>query len=236
MNTDIFIRTYEGDAKWLRYCLRSLRKFASGFNETIIVCPEGSAHAIQPLAEEFGARFHTCKQLHPDDYVGQQATKMLADTWCNSEFICFVDSDVVFTRPASPADSFRDGKIWMLKTKYSTISCPWQPITESAVGFAVQFEYMRRFPLTYPTRLLPMVRCHIEATHGVPFAQFIRSIPGRCLSEFNVLGALADNLALEEFLWMDTATCALPEAFSKQFWSWGGVTLDIVKQIEETLK
>lgn len=233
---DLFIRTYSGDAQWLPYCLRSIKKYCSGFSDLIIVTPESSRSVIEPIALEFGAKFFVCPQLNTDDYVGQQATKMMADTWCTSDAICFVDSDVIFCKKITPETIISDaGCIRTIKTSYSTIECPWQSITENAVGFPVEFEYMRRMPLTYNRDLLVFTRNHIEKTHGRTFQQFIKEVPGRNLSEFNILGAIADKFMPEKFSFIDSNKDPLPELYAKQFWSWGGVSDEIKQQIEEIL-
>ena len=232
---DLFIRTYAGDAQWLPYCLRSIKKYCSGFSNLIVVTPSESEAAIRPIASKFGTDFHICPKMNVDDYVGQQGTKMLADTWCKSDAICYVDSDVIFIRDTTPKFILTEsGSISMIKTAYSTIECPWQSITENAVGFPVEFEYMRRMPLTYNRDLLEFTRNHIEKTHGRTFQQFIEEVPGRHLSEFNILGAIADKFMPEKFNFTDSSIDPLPELYAKQFWSWGGVSAD-VKQIEEIL-
>lgn len=233
---DIFIRTYAGDAQWLPYCLRSIHKFCSGFSNLIIVTPESSKSVIKPIASEFGADFFVCDQLNIDDYVGQQGTKMLADTWCKSDSICFVDSDVIFIRDTTPNLIISDsGCIDMIKTAYNTIECPWQSITEKAVGFPVEFEYMRRLPLTYNRDLLEFTRTHIEKTHGRTFHQFIAEVPGRELSEFNILGAIAEKFMPEKFNFINSSIDPLPELYIKQFWSWGGITEEVQETINNLL-
>jgi hypothetical protein len=233
---DIFIRTYAGDAEWLRYCLRSIVKFATGFHSTTVVCPVASHDVIHPIAAEFGCPYDACEQLNVDDYVGQQATKMLADKWCAADIVCFMDSDSVLVRPFTPESVVGpDGKVQLLKTRYDGIDLPWQEITEQVVGFPVAWEYMRRHPFAYPKELLPLVRQRIEEFQGMPFEQFIRSIPGRHFSEFNAIGAVADRLYPEMIDWVDTAEHALPEVYVKQFWSWGGLTPEIRAEIETIL-
>lgn len=236
MTTDIFIRTYAGDAAWLEYSLRAVQKFCTGFSNLAVVCPEDSSDTIRPLADRYGANFATCPKLHTDDYIGQQATKMHADKWSDAEAICFVDSDVIFLGPATPGDLIDNGKISMLKTAYNTIDTPWQGVTEAAVGFQVEWEYMRRFPLTFPRELLPASRRHIEQTHGKDFDHFIRDIRGRHFSEFNVLGALSERLMPGAIDWRDTAQGNLPPLLSKQFWSWGGLNEEIKNQLETLLQ
>lgn len=237
MTTSLFVRTYKGDAAWLRYCLRSLEKFATGFHQKVIVCPVDSHEVIQPLAAEFGWQYDVCEEVAPDGYLSQQFTKLAADKWCSGDAICFVDSDLCFTRPFSPECLVdEDGKIILLKTRYDTIECPWQPITESVVGFPVEWEMMRRFPLTYPRELLRMTRDHIELTHMVSLERFFQGIKGRELSEFNVLGAIAEKFMPERFRFVDTGVEELPPLYSLQRWSWGGITPEIAAETERILQ
>lgn len=238
MTSSLFIRTYDKDARWLRYCLRSLDKFASGFSQKVIVTPMDSHDAIHPLAVEFDWQYDCCELLAKDDYVGQQGTKMMADTWCSGDIICFIDSDLVFLRPFTPGCVVNEAwKIPILKTRYDTIECPWQSITENTVGFPVEWEYMRRFPLSYPRELFDLTRNHIERTHGIDFKDFMWKVKGRHLSEFNILGAIAEKFMPERFDMIDTNSGAeFPPLYAKQFWSWGGVTSDIEKEIETILQ
>lgn len=236
MTTDIFIRTYAKDAEWLRYCLRSIQKFCTGFRDLVVVCPEESAEAIRPLALEFLARFEICPRMHANDYVGQQATKMMADTWCRSDIICFMDSDTIFIKPFCPDNIAHNGRVRLLKTPYTEVETPWQELTARIVGFPVEFEYMRRHPLSYPTEFLPFARRHISETQGKSFEEFIRDIPGGRLSEFNALGAIADKLKPEMIEWLDTTGIELPELFVLQHWSHGGLTPEIKEQMEGILK
>ena len=172
-----------------------------------------------------------------DDYVGQQGTKMFADHWCSGEQICFIDSDLIFHSPFSPECLFdSEGRTLLLKTRYDKIESPWRGITEASVGFPVEWEYMRRFPMSYPSGLLAVARNRIEEVHGKTFENFIRDIPGRHFSEFNVLGAVAEKTMPDKFRFIDThGQDDLPPAYCIQFWSWGGITADIKSQIEEIL-
>lgn len=235
MTADIFIRTFARDVPWLRNCLRSIRRFGSGFNSVVIVTPPESHDAVYPLARDFGCAYDVCERMHHDDYIGQQGTKMNADRWCTADVISHVDSDVLFCEPFSPSMLIEGGKVKMLKTRYATLDTPWQRVTERVVGFPVEFEYMRRMPLSYPRELYPFARDHIAALHGVSFAKFIKDIPKRQLSEFNVLGAIAEKFMAERFEWIDTEQF-LPPGITKQYWSWGGITTAMASEIEITLQ
>lgn len=237
MTTDIFIRTYAGDAGWLAYCLRSVDRFTSGFSRIIVTCPEYSVPEIKPLAEKHGCEFYACEKMHDEDYVGQQATKLLADTWCDADNILHLDADTVFIRKTVPEDYARDGRLVILKTPYSLVgdACCWKEVTLSATGIPVEYEYMRRMPLVYPRALYGAAREVIEKHNGKTFREFIACIPGRHFSEFNVLGAVAEALHPEWFYFLDTTAGELPEPTVKQFWSWGNLSVAIQDEMERTL-
>jgi hypothetical protein len=52
MQTDIFIRTYGKDLEWLKYCLRSVAKYCSGFRQIVIVIPKKDFPLISHLTNE----------------------------------------------------------------------------------------------------------------------------------------------------------------------------------------
>ena len=37
MKTSIFIKSYKDDYKWLRYCLESIAKFVTGYEQIVVV-------------------------------------------------------------------------------------------------------------------------------------------------------------------------------------------------------
>ena len=226
MTYDIFYRTYYGDAAWLDYSLQSIHKFVTGYSSVVVTAPESSREIIEPIVLKHGFKFIVCDAIHADDYVGQQATKMYADLYTTSDIVVHVDSDLIFTQNVT-LQSFLNAegtKPLNLKTKYVDIVTPWKDITEHNVKFDVQYEYMRRIPLTYPREIYRNVRDHIEKVHGVTFYEFIRSITNREMSEFNIIGAVSEQYYPNCIEWQDThGTVPIPESFATQYWSWGGV-------------
>lgn len=226
MTYDIFYRTYSGDAAWLDYSLQSIHKFVTGYSSVVVTAPESSREIIERIVLKHGFKYIVCDAIHTDDYVGQQATKMYADLYTNSDIIVHVDSDVIFTKPVT-LQSFLNAegtKPLNLKSAYANIETPWKSITEASVKFEVHYEYMRRIPLAYPREIYKQIRDHIEKVHGVTFYEFIRSITNREMSEFNIIGAVSDQYYPNSIEWQDThGTIPIPESFATQYWSWGGV-------------
>lgn len=235
MTTSIFIRTYDKDAAWLRYSLKSIQKFCSGFLETVVTAPPASAHTIVDACAGYNVKFKPCDSL-PDDYLGQQLTKLNADKYCAGEFITHVDSDCVFTTPTRPEDLFDGNKPIFYFTPYSLIETPWQPITSKALKTTVSYEYMRRMPLTFPRASYQRFREYMRALHNKEIAHYIIEQPNKEFSEFNAIGAYCHQAETGSFTFVNTHENEIPPARLNQFWSWGGVTQEIQTQIEEVLK
>lgn len=234
MTHALFIRTYSKDLKWLVYCLRSIVKYARGWDELIITIPENELHLLN------GFGLTNCKVFGVksmiDDYVGQQITKLSAHNYTNADIVTFIDSDTLFTKITTPDDFKQEGKLVIYKTKYTSIDCPWQHITERAVGFPVEWEYMRRFPLSYYNSTLAGCEQHIKAIHNMDLRRFGNTRPYRALSEFNLLGAYAEKYQSNLYSFIDTEATTLPEARVRQFWSYGGINPEVESEINQILE
>ena len=58
------------------------------------------------------------------------------------------------------------------------------------------------------------------------------SVPNKEFSEFNVIGAIAEQHRAELYNILDTTIDPLPEKVAEQRWSWGGLTPEIRKELE----
>lgn len=226
MTTSIFIKTYKKDLKWLRYSLQSIEKYASGFSEIVIVADEDCKDS---LASNCTTHY---VPIHHNGYVQQQAIKLVADTYCTSDYILFVDSDCVFFRPFNPNTFIREGKPILLKTQYGNLGGGevWKSITESVVGWTVDFEYMRRLPLMYHRDTLKKFRDRFPN-----LLSKLNVMQTRDFSEFNAVGAFIDKEDPEGYDIVDTKDW-IPEAVARQFWSWGGISPEIKEEIERILE
>jgi hypothetical protein len=227
--TAIFIRSYRGDFPWLAYCLRSIQKFATGFSEIVIVIPD--TDNLDHLTAE---RVVKEKEVM-EGYMQQQSTKMLADTFTDADFICFVDSDCVFTEPVTPETFMTDGKVNWLHTPWSKIADGparvWRAVMQKCIGEDPPAEFMRRQPQIIPRWALQEFRGFIAEKHGVSLEHYIKTQPGRFFSEYNTIGFYLWLHHHEKIHWMDTEEY-LPPAVLIQKWSWGGLTPEIRAELE----
>jgi hypothetical protein len=235
MTIDIFIRTYDKDLEWLSYALKSIHKYVTGHRRIIIAIPQGQGHLLSHLTQETIIEVEDL----PDGYLGQQLTKMQAWRHTDADAVVFWDSDVVATRPIDVrGEYFKDGRIILYKTRYSSINgmsmppvCPWQPITAKAVGFVPEWEYMRRMPLVYWTNTLQMCEAVMEATHRTTLDRYLTAQPNRAFSEFNALGAFAETHNEPGYLFTDTESVDMPPCAVDQMWSWGLITDEVKSKL-----
>ncbi len=233
MTVDIFIRTYSKDIPWLTYALKSIHKYITGYRNIIVAIPMDQVRLLSHLSVEKVVGVHDLE----DGYLGQQLTKMQAYKMTDADAVVFWDSDVVATRPIDiPTEYFKDGKPIVYKTRYSSINangqaCPWQPITAKAVGFVPVWEYMRRMPLVYLTRTLALCEDYMERKHSRTLASYLHAQPHRAFSEFNALGAYAEENAADRYHFIDTESIDMPPCAVDQMWSWGKITDEVMEKM-----
>lgn len=235
MTTDIFIKTCRKDYEWLGYCLRSIQKYATGFRKVVVV--DDSEDSVPPVGKS--ERIIKIKN-HPKGYLYQQLIKLLADQYSDAEFITYMDSDTVFTKPVAPDDLIENFRkpIWPY-TPYVVLNTPetdnWRRITSAAAGYEVEYEFMRRHPITIPRWALCAYRVWFLNHHKKLIDNYIMSVDGNNFSEFNSIGAFLWGEHHDKIAWQNTET-NLGKVYVEQFWSHGGITPEIKAKLDKVLE
>ena len=220
----VFIRTYEGDLDWFKYCLASLHRNLTGWDEIVICIPEGQEHKLRGLVTD--EKVVTCP-VYADDYIGQQISKLQAHRHVRGELVLFVDSDLVFHPGAQVANYLQADKPVILKESYARLVArhpelnlrKWQDVVKLVCGTKPTHEYMRRAPQLFLASTLR----NLEAAFPGMEAHALRQ-PFRLFSEFNVLGYFAERNEPGRYVFIDLEKEALPASQATQHWSWGGIT------------
>ncbi len=217
--TSIITVAYDKDLEFLKYNLKSIGVFCKGYINNVIViddheqdCDE-TAKYLKSIDQEYYIDSKAKEIKH--GYVRQQWMKLFSDKYVadDANFILHIDSDSVFSAKHNPDVWFKNDKPIMLRTSYEKIFESvlklgreieglqrWQKLTSEAVGFDVDYEYMRGMPLVYPKRLFSEVRRHIARTHGCSLLNYLKDKP--TISEYNILGAYAYKYMRDEFYWI----------------------------------
>jgi len=223
MTTSIFCKTWRRDREYLRYMLRSLRKFARGFDEIVVVIPLIDAPHFD-FFDYCGARVIWTDE--PDNgrgYLSQQNQKLHADEYTDSDFIFYIDSDCFVTEEMTPEMFIPNGKPICLIRHWADAgeAQRWKPIVEKFLGFEMMFEGMLCLPYVIDRRALPLLRNHAQHTHRMDIGSYIMSQPGNDFSEFNALSAFSQKYCpyMYDFRIADVGRDGFPRILTQK-WSW----------------
>ncbi len=190
----ILIRTYDKDAEWLRYCLRSVKRYCEGFSDVVVSCAPSSQAVIAGVCAEEGVAPPKLSPEFASDYLGQQITKLHADRFVDAEHVMHVDADCVFFQTVRPEDFFEDGKPVLYMTAYDVLyrtgnPMLWQSITSIWLKRETDFDFMRRFPMVFPRAAYEGVRDFFRGIHGADMATAFKDRTDWHFSEFNFIGS-----------------------------------------------
>lgn len=204
---DVFIKSYAKDAPWLDWCLRSIRKFVSGLRGVQVISPD--AQTVVFPTPRYNQSWKVLPEYGNDHYLSQQVFKLYADTFTDSDWILFTDSDTIFTRPVTPETYLKQGKfVWMMtpmKEAHPDEQQAWRRVMRKFFGREPEYEFMRRHPFLLPRWLLADLREFCVKQHGVELKDYVMAQPYREFTEFNILGMYAYEYHRDRFEWLDTS-------------------------------
>lgn len=242
MTTEIFICTYVKDFSYLKYCLRSIAKSATGFaGLTILVPKEDHAGLVSLVAEVAAFKPLPCpvQLLAGDEWPGlgmvwHMNQIMHADQLCPAaDFIAHLDPDCVFTGPVTPETYIVAGKPILRFENFNFIGfrhpgvIRWQEATAKCLPFPVHYETMRCHPEVYHRALYAAARQQMEQKTGQPVPDYIRSQRNefpQTFCEFVTLGNVAMHLFREQYHLVEQFDDhTTPPNHLQQFWSHGAL-------------
>lgn len=231
MTVDLVIKSYPADYPWLAYALRSIHKFATGFNDILVLLPK--SHPL-PLTAEKVILLDV-----PENYRSQQVAKLNADRHTKADYILHFDSDMIFTKPVTPEFFFKDGKPTWIVTPFDDAAedekRAWLHVMVKCLREMPPYEFMRRCAVIAPRWIYAEFREFIQRVHKQPMESYVMNQPGNEFSEYNCLGFYAWLYHRDKFAWHNTATDGVPEWPFRQFWSYGGLKPAIRNEIEIAL-
>lgn len=216
--TDIFIKTYKGDAEYHKYCIESIRKFCKGFRQ-IVVVDDGDVPPPRP-------------------YIFQQKIKLYADAYTDADYIWVTDSDTLNNQHVTPESFMVDGKPVWIHTPWTPEMlaheglATWKRVMTEFFGEEPYSEKMRRQPFMFPRGVLKSLRKFCVAQHGVDLETYIMRAPA--FSEWNVLGEFCWRHHHDEFHWIDSSKDELPPLYCTQLWSHTPIA-DNMEKIQQIL-
>ena len=249
MKVSIHTVTFEGHFKYLTMALRSVVRFARGFDEHIIHCPARDQKALERVFYEVDQWTRDTGQSLPfprgarffDEWEGKGMLHhmlciMFADHSCAGDFILHMDSDHTFTSPVSPADYIRDGRADLVCAAFDWLVgkerdggrrvelgiLNWQNANLRALGVMDDLEFMRRAPQVHARQVYERAREDLKAHTGHDPAVFIRDQRNaypQTFAEFQCLGSVAYRKFNGLYNWHRQEQGQFPPGHVRQAWS-----------------
>src|SRR5689334_6680397 len=121
MNTSILILTHKKDFGYLKYCVRSINKFARNFHEVVLLFPDTDWGEFTDI---IGPEIMSQNEIKYIPLAGKEWPGrgmlwhmheiMHADKHCrDADFIGHMDSDSIFIEPVTPETFIKDGKPYL---------------------------------------------------------------------------------------------------------------------------
>lgn len=193
---EFLIVTFRRDIDFLKYCLRSIEKYATGFSGITLVVPESEKKYFAWVGDRAKLRYIA----EPDNkgMLAHEIAVCRADEHCpKADFVVHMDADCMLWRATTPSAFIPGGKCLMVYERYAAITNPnrhiWKRVVTKCAGFEPQFETMVRHPQVYPRALYPRVRKIVEDATGREFGEYVYSCENNFpqgFAEFPLLGAV----------------------------------------------
>lgn len=256
----ILIVTYWKDFPWLKYCLRSIEKFCSGFHGATIAVPN------KDLKEAFSLIYNTESPARwrlygydeiPGKGMLQHMVKMAeADLILPSttKYVLTCDADCIFRMPTTPEHYFWNDKPYYIWRSWASLTVEdprnpgskvvsdclqWKAPTDRQVGFDTEMFGMCMNTVVFPIDFFKKYRAHIESVHNRPFEEFMldgRNEFPQSNMDFTAMGAYAFRHMRDRWHWFDVAQPPYPEDRKRAYWSHGGITPQFLFDMQELLK
>ncbi len=196
----IFVVTHAKDVDFLRYCLLSIKKYATGFTGVTVAVP---IHELGAFA--WAGKLAVIIPFDQPEGKGMMAheiQKCRADEYCpDAEFVLHMDADCMMFRPTNPTAYIREGKALSVFEPYAIITNPnrhiWRKCVEAATGLVPDIDPMVRHPQVHPIGVYKATRQMVEDYTGKAFDEYVLGCRGEFpqgFAEFPTLSAVGAHL------------------------------------------
>lgn len=250
--TEVLIISCKRDLVWLIWTLRCMAKYLNHFQGVTVAHPNAEAEHFSPLLERFDIRLHGYHEIPGKGHIQHMAMMASADTFlpAATKYVLTCDSDGMFHTPSVPEHfAWSDKPYWIIRSWDSLITedphnpgskvisdnMQWRGPTAAQIGFDPGVFAMCMNIQLIPLDLLAAYRAHIESVQHRNFLEYMTAgrndfPPDRM--DFTAMGAYFFRHHHGRFHWFDVSTPPYPKDRKKAYWSHGGITAEIQKEIE----
>ena len=259
MQFTVVYKTYKNDLKWLRYSLLSLQKYVSDISEMIIYYHDECEKELNDMLETLNLtlKYRLIPVVYDmNGYLKQMVVKCMCFEDVNTEFIMYMDSDVIFSDNYTPKSVIEENKIkWFIQKRnehnYNVdFWLVWEKSVEKMTNDKMSVFYMsNEFPFILKRETIEKAYHKFIEIHGVDYNTFCKDLLD--LNNVKVNDSIVDNFLtmatiFEEFEYLGWYSSNFTDdyifteerdyqIFKKQFWSHGGLTEEIEVEIKKML-
>lgn len=262
----VIYKTYNNDLQWLYYSLLSIKKFVSGIKEIIIYCHDACLKKLVKLVNNVNLSnieyriIPVSYDFH--GYLKQMVVKSMCFNDINTKYIVILDSDNIINTSINFKDLIDpSGKIvWYYLDNIPKDSdvIVWKEAYETMTKTTQNVHYMENhFPFIFTKKSMKEAYNKFIEMHGIDYDTFCKrgcekynikiedSIAGskgrfsdmaKVFEEFEWLGYYCHNFSKDYIFRPVELKNKDKKSIIIQFWSHGGLTNDIKKQIETILQ
>jgi len=245
---DILIPTYHADFKWAEYCLKSVRKFATGFRNVIIVSdndghivPESITNVMPAtvLYKDMPKKMPP-KLAHRPGYLWQQVLKLQWMDYTDADAILILDSDEMLAAPITPSD-FRDAHgrwRWIYRSwEFAEGAKMWKAPTAEVLGFEPDYEAMCVAGFVFERNTTYKFIEYLKKLHGAATLwDVFFKYPMTLFSEYNAYGSYVNKVDGDKVYYrvINSDQQFVNHSFFKS-WSYGGLDVADKKRRDDIL-
>jgi hypothetical protein len=209
MKTSIITITYDRDLEYLKYNLQSIKKFCKGYHENIVVIDdhENDCKKTQEYLESIGQKYYINREAKfiKHGYIRQQYMGYYMDKYCSpdTEYVCCVDSDNIFTESHSPDVYFVDNLPVMGMQRWDQMpNTSFKKSTDNILKWTSENNFMRRMPLIYRIDLFSEIRAYLQNIHQLSIEYIFKDIDW--CAEYCIWGDYEYKFHKKKYYWIDT--------------------------------
>ncbi len=207
--TEILIVTFRRDIEFLRYCLKAIEKFASGFGNVTVAVPIHEKGLYDWMPSFVRTEFF--EEPAGKGMMAHEREILRADELCQgADIIVHLDADCILWEPTTPKDFMIDGNPVIVREAFAKIGNPnrhiWKKCVDAAIGWEPEFETMTRHPQVYRRELYAKTRQLIEKKCGKSFESYVMACRNefpQSFAEHPTLGAVALKHFPDDYTFVD---------------------------------
>jgi len=247
-------KTYGPDLPWLKYSLKSIKKYVANFAALVIYCHDEAVNDLHGLLREVDMDARVIPVHYTmHGYIQQQIVKLECYKDVETPYLVIMDSDVMFTAPFDLRTLMQEKISWTYSTKAATSSAlewsVWKEAYEAMTKTPHTVHFMtNHFPFVLTRTSLVTAADEFQKLHGVDYTAFCEArlhalqLPANAtvreyfaelatvFTEFEWIGFSCMRHSPQDYYFTTKVVRNVP---ATQFWSHGGV--DAVDAILKSL-